>query len=149
MLNNYNFLLCLLLTFFSCFLAAAELQDITSEQLKSLQKNNALVIDIRTEQEWNSTGIIPGSHKIEFFNANGEYDQEEWLKQMKQKLQSPDQPIILVCRSGNRSRMVGAMLSKQPGMNNVLHLEKGIKTWIREGNKTEAACPNVLTCLSQ
>jgi rhodanese-related sulfurtransferase len=149
MLNTNKFLFCFFLTLFTCLLNAAELEDVNPEQLKSMQQNNALVIDIRTEKEWNSTGIIPGSRKIEFFNANGDFDQEKWLKQLQKQRQSTDQPIILVCRSGNRSRMVGTMLTKELNIKNVYHLEKGIKSWIQEGNKTEPACANKLACLNQ
>lgn len=140
----------ILFAFFSLFstlTTAAELIDLSVEQVQALQKNGAaLVIDIRTEQEWLSTGIIPSSHKLEFFNKQGKYDAEQWLDELAKLKSSSDQPVILVCRSGNRSGMVGNYLTQQLGMKNVYHLSNGIQAWIKAGQKLDNACPNQLAC---
>lgn len=126
----------LLLSFFSTIISAAGLVDLSTEQLVNMQKNkNALVIDIRTEKEWQSTGTIPGSHKLQFFSAQGKYDAEKWLAELSKLKSSEDQPIILVCRSGGRSGMVGGMLTKQQGMKSIHHLSSGITSWIKAGGK--------------
>ena len=143
---HYKTLIFLLLFLFNSILAAAELQNVTPDQLQSLQNDNALVIDIRTEKEWNTTGIIPDSRKIEFFNANGDYNLKKWLKQLNEQRQSPEQPVILVCRSGNRTETVGNYLTQKLGMKNIYHLDQGIKSWIKAGKKTKAACPDQLAC---
>lgn len=134
-----------LLSSLSFFTSAAELINLSPEQLVSLQKNNnALVIDVRTEKEWNSTGTIPGSHKLQFFSPTGKSDANKWLAEMNQLKTSEDQPIILVCRSGGRSGKVGNMLVKQQGMKNIYHLSSGISNWIRAGNETAKDClPNI------
>lgn len=126
----------ILLLLFSSFISADVLVDLTTEQLVNMQKNkNTLIVDIRTEKEWQSTGIIPGSHKLQFFSSQGKYDEEKWLAELNQLKSSEDQPVILVCRSGGRSGMVGNMLTKQQGMKNIHHLSSGITSWIRAGNK--------------
>jgi len=145
MKNKLTFLL--LLSFFSSLLSAAELGNLSAEQLVSLQNSqNALVIDIRTEREWAATGIIPDSHKLQFFSSNGKYDTQKWLSDLSQLKRSAEQPVILVCRSGSRSSMVGNMLAKQQGMKNVFHLANGIMPWINAGNKTQKQCPSKLAC---
>lgn len=126
----------ILLSFFSSFIAAQGLVDLTNEQLVEMQtKKNALVIDIRTKKEWNATGTIPGSHKLQFFSSEGKFDTEKWLADLNKLKSSPDQPVILVCRSGGRSGMLGNMLTKQQEMNNIHHLSNGFKTWEKAGNK--------------
>lgn len=126
----------ILLSFFSSFIAAQGLVDLTNEQLVEMQTNkNALVIDIRTKKEWNATGTIPGSHKLQFFSSEGKFDTEKWLADLNKLKSSPDQPVILVCRSGGRSGMLGNMLTKQQEMNNIHHLSNGFKTWEKAGNK--------------
>lgn len=122
---------------------ATELGEITSDQLETFQSTEkALVIDIRTQQEWNTTGTIPSSSKIEYFDSEGNYNTKEWLAKLEQLKQSTDQPIVLVCRSGHRSEMVGQQLTKQLGINNVYHLKGGIMSWISSGKAIQKSCPN-------
>lgn len=121
---------------------AGELGQLTPEQLVDMQKNgNALVVDIRTAAEWQSSGVIADSLKLQSFDANGKFDQENWLNELKKAQATPDQPIILVCRSGNRSTKVGELLTKQMGFNNVYHLNKGISGWAQSGQPLTADCP--------
>ena len=136
----------ILLSFFTAFISAEELGQLSAEQLIAMQKqDNALVIDIRTEKEWNTTGIIPDSHRLQFFSSTGKYDADKWLSDLNQLKTSPEQTVILVCRSGNRSGMVGDMLTKKMGMKNVHHLSTGIMPWIKVGNKT-TDCSTKLAC---
>lgn len=139
--------LILLLSFFSVHIAAEELGQLTSEQLLTLQKeSNALVIDIRTEKEWGATGVIPDSHKLQFFSPSGNYDAKKWLADLNQLKTEENQAIILVCRSGGRSGKVGSLLAKELEMNNIHHLSNGITSWIKAGNKIKKDCTNTLAC---
>lgn len=125
---------------------AAELTNIAPEQLEMLKAKNALLIDIRTEKEWNATGTIPGSHKIEFFNPEGDYDLNLWMKQFHAQRLSPEQPVVLICRSGNRTETVGNFLAQKLDLKNIYHLEHGIKSWIKAGKSTDRDCPDQLAC---
>ena len=119
---NYKTLLFLILAFCAPFVCAAELGELDAGQLAAMQHDqNALIVDIRTEQEWAVTGIIPDSQKLEFFNAEGRYDTEQWLDKLNKLRTSPDQPIVLVCRSGNRSGKVGQLLAQKLDIQNVYH----------------------------
>jgi rhodanese-related sulfurtransferase len=124
-----------LLFLFAVASNAEELKNISPEQLLTLQNNGALVIDIRTAKEWATSGTIPSSEKLEFFNEQGEFDAKKWLGDLNQLHPTSRQPIILVCRSGNRSSMLGNYLTKKLGMENIYHLQNGITSWIKAGNK--------------
>ncbi|TLP40820.1 rhodanese-like domain-containing protein [Arcobacter arenosus] len=105
----------------------------------TLQKKideNVVVIDIRTPPEWIETGIVPSSKTLMFFDQNGNYDVDQWLQKFKSYVKDKNQSFVLVCRSGNRTGMVGNFLSKKLGYKNVFHLENGIKSWIREQRPT-------------
>jgi rhodanese-related sulfurtransferase len=116
-------------------LYAAELGQVTAEQLLSMQQNSkALVVDVRTTAEWQATGVIADSQKLESFDSNGRFDQEKWLVNLEKLKSSPEQPVILVCRSGNRSGKIGQILTEQMGMKNVYHLSNGIQSWIKSGH---------------
>ena len=115
-------------------LGATELKGITPDEAQALMDRGVPLIDIRTPKEWQTTGIIAGSHLITFFDSNGQYDAQAWLTALKAIAPRPDRPVILVCRSGNRSSTVGRMLSDELGYRQVYHLEKGTRGWTAEGN---------------
>ena len=122
-------------------LFAADLIELTPNQLETMQKQQQLVVvDIRTEQEWATTGIIPQSHQLQFFDKDGQYDVEKWLLRLKLLQKNQDQPLVLVCRSGNRSEKLGQMLINDFGMKNVYHLSNGIISWMKENKTMEKYC---------
>jgi len=116
---------------------AAGLTNLTPDELQAMQLSGALVVDVRTPEEWAKTGLIPGSKGLTYFDATGGYDKDGWLKQFKPLQSSPSQPVILVCRSGNRSATVGKMLLNEAGFSQVYHLEKGIREWSAQGKALE------------
>ncbi len=139
----YSFFLTSILWFGS--LSAEELGELSNPDFVKMQPE-ALVIDIRTEQEWQQTGTIPNSHKLQFFSAEGKYDTDEWIQKMEALKTNPDQPVILVCRSGSRSSMVGNMLAKQLNMKNIYHLSNGIVHYIKTGNAIQKECTDSKSC---
>jgi len=137
-MNKIVSALCLLLT--ACAAFAGELVNLTPGQLQAMQAQGALVVDVRTPEEWHKSGMIPGSRGLTYFDANGGYDREGWLNQLKPLRSSPDQPVILVCRSGHRSAEVGKMMVNDAGYAKVYQLEKGIKGWSAEGKPLDEPC---------
>jgi rhodanese-related sulfurtransferase len=111
---------------------AGDLVGVTPDELQAMQAQGALVVDVRTPEEWKSTGMIPGSKGLTYFDSTGGSDKEGWLKQFKPWVTSPGLAVILVCRSGNRSSTVGKMLLAEAGYAKVYHLEKGIRGWSAE-----------------
>ena len=76
---------------FSGALLAAELQTVTPEQLIEMQQNqNALVVAIRTEAEWQASGIISNSDKLQSFDNKGKFDTQKWLTALQQMKSSGD-----------------------------------------------------------
>jgi Rhodanese-related sulfurtransferase len=126
---------------------AAELSSIDIEQMLELKNHhNALIVDIRTEQEWTETGTIPQSATLQFFDAKGQYDAKRWLAKLEKIRGMPDRPIVLVCRSGNRSEKLGNFLAQQIGLNNIHQLENGILPWVQAGYPISQHCPGQLAC---
>ena len=123
----------------------AEMIDIDSAELTRLQKSGVPVVDIRTAPEWEETGIVPGSRLLTFFDERGRYDAGRWLEQLKATAR-PEQAVILICRTGNRTRMVGQMLSQQAGYAKVYNVKTGIKGWQRDGGAVTAAQPTLAAC---
>ncbi len=144
-LTHYLTLLFLLL--FSTLVLATELENLTVEQVEALQKQGkALIIDVRTPEEWRQTGVIPGSKPLQFFDKDGNAQTQTWLSQFDKLRKSPDQPVVLVCRSGHRSGLVGNFLTKKLGLKNINHLSTGIKSWIKSGKPLEPVCSDKSSC---
>ncbi len=142
-----KYALIFLIFFSSTALKATELTNLTATDVNhKLITQTALVIDIRTPQEWKNTGIIPGSHPVKFFDNKGKYDVQQWLATVQKLKTSPDQEIILVCHSGGRSGKVGSLLTQKLNMPNVSHLSSGISSWIKEKRPTDKTCTATQTC---
>lgn len=115
-----------------CTLAArAEIINIDNAELARLTASGVPVIDIRTDGEWEETGVIAGSRLLTFFDESGRSNPAQWLERLK-PIASSKQPVILVCRSGNRTRTAAQFLSEQ-GYKTVYNVSKGVKAWAGDG----------------
>ena len=85
--------------------------------------NKITVIDIRTEPEWRHTGIVKGSKTITFFAANGDYDYDNFLKELN-RVVDKDEEFAIICRSGARTRVAAKYLT-QSGYK-VINLKGGV-----------------------
>ena len=123
--------ICFLLTVKTAF---AEIINVNNEQIKELSKINIPIVDVRKSSEWNQTGIIPNSILLTFFDKKGNYNLDEWYKQLRLKI-NEGEPIILICRTGRRTRIIAEMMDKK--FDNVIYNAKdGITSWIDEKLKT-------------
>ena len=112
--------------------ASAEVINIDNAELARLAAKGVPVIDIRTAGEWKSTGVIPGSKLLTFFDEKGNANSAQWLASAK-GIATPDQPVILICRSGNRSRAAAQVLSREGGYGRVYNVSRGVQGWAGEG----------------
>lgn len=116
-------------------LASAEVIDIDNTQFQELLTKGVPVIDIRLKSEWDETGVVKGSKLVTFFDERGRYDAVAWLDSVKSYAKKSD-PIIVICRSGNRTKMVSQLMSQQAGYTTVYNVKYGIQGWIKSGGKT-------------
>ena len=70
------------------------------------------IVDIRTTGEWIETGIIKGSIPIMFFNEQGGYDLNAFLKELNEKVDTK-KPFALICRTGSRTKVLSTHLAKE------------------------------------
>lgn len=115
------------LAFFSLLLAFTTLTaDYTRQPIdQKLVDSKIKIIDIRTPSEWKTTGLVKGSIPITFFDEQGNYNAEVFLKQLN-KVVKKEEKFALICNSGNRTQVVGTFLGKQQGYN-VIDLQGGIQ----------------------
>lgn len=126
-------------------LARAEVIDIDNTQLEKLRQSGVPVIDIRLQTEWEETGIVAGSSLLTFFDAQGKFDAAAWLEKVK-PIAKPGEPVIVICRTGNRTKPVSQFLSQQAGYTTVYNVKHGIKGWIGAGGAVESATQSIASC---
>ena len=113
----------------------AEIYEVNNEKIKKLLKSDVPLIDIRTEGEWYETGVIKSSHLLTFFEKDGSYDFKKWMIEVGE-IANEYGPIIIICRSGRRSRIVSNMIIKKNSEYLIYHATNGIKSWIKFSNTT-------------
>lgn len=86
--------------------------------LQLINHKNALVLDVREDDEYKA-GHVLNSRQIPLGKLNQRIGELEKYK---------DQPIVVICRSGNRSGMACAMLGKQ-GFTQAYNLGGGVIAW--------------------
>ena len=124
----------------------AAVVDIDNTELARLVAAGVPIIDIRTEGEWKETGIVPGSRLFTFFDEKGRADPAAWLRQV-QGVATPDQPVIVICRSGNRTKAASQFLARQARYQTVYNVRDGIRAWATEGRPLAPAASAVARCL--
>ena len=107
----------------------ANVIDVDNTQLKKLIKEDVSIVDIRTINEWNHTGVIPNSLLITFFDEKGNYDLDQWHEKLLEN-SSYNKDLIIICRSGRRSKIAAEIISKKFEIN-VYNAKNGIRSWIQ------------------
>ncbi|MGP1485804.1 MAG: rhodanese-like domain-containing protein [Campylobacter sp.] len=107
------------------FVALAKFQtvDVTPEVIEKYEQ----IVDIRTEEEWIQTGIIPNAKTVTF-----NYD-EKFLDDLSKQVDLK-KPVALICRTGNRSAVAAQMIDFKDA--NIINLDGGMMRLIRQGYKT-------------
>lgn len=98
----------------------AEYKKITAEEAKAMMTEDAVILDVRTEEEF-AQGHIPNALLL---------PQAEISEKAEQMLDDKEQTILIYCRTGNRSGTAAKQLIEM-GYQNVYDFG-GINTWTGE-----------------
>ena len=112
----------------------AEIVEVNNDKIDKLIKVGVPLVDIRTEREWYETGVIDQSNLLTFFDKYGNSKVEEWITKFE-KIAGRKDPVIIICRTGRRSRVVADYLVQKENYLTVYHATNGIKSWIESNNK--------------
>ena len=108
--------------------AFAEVIDVDDQEMIKLSNLNIPIVDVRRSSEWDQTGVIPNSILLTFFDEEGNYNFDEWYEKLQQEI-NVSNPIILICRSGKRSKVVANMIDEK--FNTIIYnAQSGINSWI-------------------
>jgi rhodanese-related sulfurtransferase len=104
--------------------------NIDNDLLKELIAKGVTVIDIRRQDEWQQTGVIKGAKTITFFDRMGQIN-PNFLPEFT-AIVKPEQPVALICRTGNRTKAASLAIAQQLGYKKVLNVTHGITGWLAE-----------------
>lgn len=76
--------------------------------------------------------MIEDSHLITFFDSQGQYDAEKWLSELS-AIVKPGEPVVLICHSGARTKLISQWLSEKQGYAKVYNVASGIVSWQQSG----------------
>ena len=115
-----------------CGFAAQPHTNIDNAQLKALVAQGVPVYDIRRPEEWRQTGVVEGSRLLTFVDSSGT-PLPDFMPRFAAAVGKND-PVILICRVGNRTEALARILVEKFGYTQVYNVRQGITHWIVEAN---------------
>ncbi|MFO1155166.1 MAG: rhodanese-like domain-containing protein [Rhodospirillales bacterium] len=106
--------------------------------LARLRDEGVAIVDVRRPDEWQSTGVIPGSTLITAFEADGQLV-PGFVARVDDAV-GENRPLALICRSGNRSGLAARLLMDGPGHRQLYNVAGGIGAWSAAGGPL-VPCP--------
>ena len=106
--------------------------NVDNVELKTLIAQGVPVYDIRRPEEWRPTGVVEGSRKLTYVDKSGRPN-PEFLPSFTAEVGKND-PVILICRTGNRTDKLARELMEKHGYTRVYNVRDGIVGWIGEKN---------------
>jgi len=128
MLIRFITLTLLVITLSAC--AEPPYSNLDNKQLKAMLEQNVPMFDVRRLDEWKQTGVVEGSKLLTFVDSSGRMN-PDFISRFSATV-NKDDPVILICRTGNRTSTLARILVEQMGFTQVYNVRNGISQWIRE-----------------
>ncbi len=122
----------------------SELTSLSPEQAYSMTKANArcLLVDIRSSMEYLFVGHPVGSIHVPWIDEPDWVINPNFANEIRKLVlggftrvdESECVPVILICRSGKRSKEAGGELIES-GLNNVFHVDEGFEGDLDESHQ--------------
>jgi len=109
----------------ACSETGGQVTPISPETLLAAAPANALILDVRTPDEYGSSHV-PGAVNV----PHGEV-----AERLAELGTNRDRPVIVYCESGRRAGLAEAVLV-EAGFSDVRHLEGDMRAWREAGRPT-------------
>nr|CRH05697.1 Putative protein with Rhodanese domain [Candidatus Magnetococcus massalia] len=106
--------------------------NINNEELKELLAKGVPLFDVRRPDEWKQTGVVEGSKLLTYVNGQGRI-MNNFVPRFTAQVK-PEQPVIVICRTGNRTSHLAKQLMEKLGYQKVYNVRAGITNWIKARN---------------
>jgi len=116
------------------------IKQIPSKDLEKFTKENptSILLDVRTEEEWNTVGKPSGkklkikTYFISLLKGAQRIKNDNFVHDVNSKKISKEDPILVICRSGQRSQMAATLL-QQEGYKNCINISDGFEGNVNVG----------------
>lgn len=116
------------------------IKQIPSKDLEKFIKENpsSILLDVRTEEEWNMVGKPSGkkfkikTYFISLLKGVQRVKNDNFAHDVNSKKISKEDPILVICRSGQRSQMAATLL-QQEGYKNCINISDGFEGNVNVG----------------
>lgn len=112
-------------------LIAKESKSLTVDELEFYIEKNIIVIDIRIEKKWKTTGIIPSSYRLEYNKAN----EKKWFYTLIKLIRNKNRAFVLISKKGEDAKTLASKLVNEKNLKNAMYLDGGIDEWINSHRK--------------
>ena len=114
-------------------LAHGEVLPVEVEDLHTLLDRGVPMVDVRTPAEWQDTGVVEGSQLLSYFDPQGRANPDAYMQKFA-AIAGPDDEVILICRTGERSTKVAKYLDAEQKYRKVYVIQGGVIGWKALGN---------------
>lgn len=111
--------------------------NLNNAELQTMLDQGVPVYDIRRPEEWRKTGVVDQSRLLTFVDDRGRLN-PDFMPRFTNAIDK-DQPVILICRTGNRTDALGRYLVEELGYTQVYNIRDGITHWIREKRPVQSS----------
>jgi len=116
------------------------IKQVPSKDLEKFIKENpsSILLDVRTEEEWNTVGKPSGkkfkikTYFISLFKGIQRIKNDNFVHDVNSQKISKEDPILVICRSGQRSQMAATLL-QQEGYKNCINISDGFEGNVNVG----------------
>lgn len=115
--------------------------NVNNDELQALIDAGTKVIDIRRPDEWQQSGVVPGSYLMTAFDEQGRFIPQ--FAQSLSEVVSQDESFVIICRVGNRTGVLARAMVEQGVYPNVQNVTEGIVSWIGEQREVRSQCPSL------
>ena len=106
-------------------------ENVDNARLKALIEQGVPLIDVRRPDEWKQTGVVEGSRLLTWVDGGGRV-QPGFYENLATEAPR-DKPVVVICRTGNRTSQLARELMEQYGYTRVYNVSDGITGWIADG----------------
>lgn len=93
---------------------------------------DAVVVDVRLDEEWQESGVIKGALLATYFDKYARPMKDDFLKKLSAATGGDkNRPVVLVCRTGLRSKLVAGVLERE-GYKSVYNYKEGMVDWLSQ-----------------
>lgn len=116
----------------SVFLNASDVKSLKTSKISKYLSLNGIVVDIRSKQTQEKTGVIPESYILPFVKDD-EKSLKIWKFKLLKILKSAKRSFLLVDSNGIKAKDLAIKLKKS-GFSKVLYLENGFSSYKKKTN---------------